>query len=143
MQKGMDFTHIDTISSFKQRAQPLALRDIWYPLILDKTFAKEKKHIHQLWDALHISFDDYVRIITDNDSFWAKLGRQGWDSVFTKWGYPVGTLKFMQQSKWDGKKIMWANFFKGTITASIKETLNGPTGIQPARNGKLPTPMDP
>ena len=38
---------------------------------------------------------------------------------------------------------MWANFFKGTKTASIKETFNGPTGIQPARNGKLPTPMDP
>ena len=53
----MDFTHIDTISSFKQRAQPLALRDIWYPLVLDESLAKENKHIHQLWDALNISFD--------------------------------------------------------------------------------------
>ena len=54
------------------------------------------------------------------------------DSVFMKWGYPVGTVTVMRQSKWDGKKIMWANFFKGTKKASIKETLNGQTGIQPA-----------
>ena len=111
MQKAIDFTHNDTISTLEQRAQALAQKDIWYPLILDKTFAKEKKHIHQLWDALNISFDDYFSIITDNDSFWAKLGRQGWDSVFMKWGYPVGTLKFIQQSKWDAKSIMWAIFF--------------------------------
>ena len=38
---------------------------------------------------------------------------------------------------------MWANVFKGTKTASIKETLNGPTGTHPARNGKSPTPTDP
>ena len=142
MQKVMDFTHIDTISSFKQRAQPLALRDIWYPLVLDKSLAKENKHIHQLWDALNISFDDYVRIITYNEGFWAKVG-QSWDSVFMKWGYPGGTVTVIRQSFWDGKKITWANFFKGTKKASITETLNGPTGIYPARNGKLPTPMDP
>ena len=105
MQKVMDFTHNDTKSALEQRAQPLALRDIWYPLILDKKFAKEKKNIHQLWDALNISFDDYVRIITDNEGFWAKVG-QSWDSAFMKWGYPVGTVTVMQQSKWDGKKIM-------------------------------------
>ena len=75
MQKAIDFTHNDTISTLEQRAQALAQKDIWYPLILDKTFAEEKKHIHQLWDALNISFDDYFSIITDNDSFWAKLGR--------------------------------------------------------------------
>ena len=39
--------------------------------------------------------------------------------------------------------MMWANFFKGTKKASMKETLNGPTGIHPARNGKLPTPINP
>ena len=39
----MDFTHNDTISALEQRAQALAQKDIWYPLILDKTFAKEKK----------------------------------------------------------------------------------------------------
>jgi len=143
MHKVMDVTHNDTRSSFKQRAQPLADKDIWYPLTLDQSLAKEKKHIHQLWDALNISFDDYFRIITDNEGFWAKKGREGWDSVFMKWGYPVGTVTVMRQSKWDGKKIMWANFFKGTKKASMKETLNGPTGIHPARNGKLPTPMDP
>ena len=60
-----------------------------------------------------------------------------------KWGYPVGTLKFMQQSKWDAKSIMWAIFFSDKISASAKETFNGPTGTHPARNGKLPTPMDP
>ena len=90
MHKVMDVTHIDTTSSFKQRAQPLAERDIWYPLMQDQSLAKEKKHIHQLWDALNISFDDYFRIITDNDGFWAKVG-QSWDSAFMKWGYPVGT----------------------------------------------------
>ena len=63
MQKVMDFTHNDTISALEQRAQALARKDIWYPLTLDQTFAEEKKHIHQLWDALNISFDDYVRII--------------------------------------------------------------------------------
>ena len=67
----MDFTHKDTLSTFEQRAQALALQDIWYPLVLDKSLAKENKHIHQLWDALNISFDDYFRIITDNDGFWA------------------------------------------------------------------------
>ena len=143
MHKVMDVTHNDTRSSFKQRAQPLADKDIWYPLTLDQSLAKEKKHIHQLWDALNISFDDYFRIITDNEGFWAKKGREGWDSVFMKWGYPVGTVTVMRQSKWDGKNIMWAIFFKGTKKASMKEKLNGPTGIHPARNGKLPTPMDP
>ena len=64
-------------------------------------------------------------------------------AVFMKWGYPVGTVTVMRHSTWDGKKIMWANFFKGTKTASIKETLNGPTGTHPARNGKSPTPTDP
>ena len=117
----MDFTHNDTRSSFQQRAQPLAHKDIWYPLILDQSLAKEKTHIHQLWDALNISFDDYFRIITDNEGFWAKAGGYGWDSVFMKWGYPVGTVTVMRQSKWDGKNIIWANFFKGTKTASIKE----------------------
>ena len=101
------------------------------------------KKNHQLWDALNISFDDYFRTITDNDSFWAKLRGCSWDSVFMKWGYPVGTVTVMRHSTWDGKKMMWANFFKGTKKASMKETLNGPTGIHPARNGKLPTPMDP
>ena len=110
--------------------------------MLDQSLAKEKKNIHQLWDALNISFDDYIRIITDNEGFWAKVG-QSWDSVFMKWGYPGGTVTVIRQSFWDGKKITWANFFKGTKKASITETLNGPTGIYPARNGKLPTPMDP
>ena len=132
MQKVMDSTNIDTTSAFQQRAQPLAHKDIWYPLMLDQSLAKEKKHIHQLWDALNISFDDYFRIITDNEGFWAKKGREGWDSVFMKWGYPVGTVTVMRQSKWDGKNIMWAIFFKGTKKASMKEKLNGPTGIQPA-----------
>ena len=81
-----------------------------------------KKKIHQLWDALNISFDDYFRIITDNDGFWAKLGGHGWDSKFVKWGYPVGTVTVTQQTKWNGKKIMWAIFFKGTKTASIIAT---------------------
>ena len=109
MQKVMDFTHIDTISSFKQRAQPLALRDIWYTLVLDKSLAKENKHIHQLWDALNISFDDYFRIITDNDGFWAKLGGYGWDSVFMKWGYPVGTVTVMRHSTEDDVCLLYTS----------------------------------
>ena len=103
MQKVMDFTHNDTRSALKQRAQPLALRDIWYPLVLDKSLAKENKHVHQLWDALNISFDDYFRIITDNEGLWAKLRGCSWDSVFMKWGYPVGTVTVMRHSTWDGK----------------------------------------
>ena len=110
MKKVMCFTHKDTIFVFKQGAQALALQDVWYPLVLDKSLAKQIKHIHQLWEALKISFDDYFRIITDNDGFWAKAGGYGWDYVFMKWGYPVGTVTVMRQSKWDGKKIMWAFF---------------------------------
>ena len=72
MQKAMDFIHNDTLSTFKQTAQALAEKDFWYPVVLDKSLAKQKKHIHQLWDALNISFDDYFRVIADNDGFWAK-----------------------------------------------------------------------
>ena len=98
---------------------------------LTNRLLNKKKH-SSVWDALNISFDVYFRIITDNEGFWAKLRGYSWDSVFMKWGYPVGTVTVMRQSKWDRKKIMWAIFFKGTKKASIKETLNGQTGIQPA-----------
>ena len=84
----MCFTHNDTMYTFQRKAAALALKYIWYPLVLDTSIA-EKKYIHQLWDALNITFGDYFRIVTDNIGFWAKLGRQGWDFVFMKWGYPM------------------------------------------------------
>ena len=122
----MDFTHNETTSAFEQRAQPLALRDIWYPLVLDKSLAKENKHIHQLWDALNISFDDYFRIITDNNGFWSNIG-QGWnlDSHATiemgREEHNVGQLFQRQDSSIYQGDISWAN---GNSTCSKWEIAN-------------------
>ena len=77
MQKVMDFTHNDTKSALEQRAQPLALRDIWYPLTLDQSLAKEKK-THS--SALGRSEHQFRWLCQNNNRQWRLLGK-GWSKL--------------------------------------------------------------
>ena len=138
------YKHRQTLAAFKSRAEKLQKQDIWFPLIVDPHYVEEHKAVLKLWDAVSLTFDDFVGIVESNDGYWINTAGK-WTNVFFNWGYAKGSFEVRIHKQFNGSKLSWVNLSgpEGSSRLSVDSFCTATSGVTILRNGYLPSYRDP